>query len=59
MLRYKNRLAKMDEDRLPVRVYKWMKSLKVDGWAKNVNFILEHANMSDCSELENSCDLMC
>ena len=57
MLRYKNRLAKMDESRLPVRVYKWMKSLKVDGWVKNVNFILEHANMSECTVLKNTCDL--
>ena len=57
MVRYKNRLSKMDEDRLPVKVYKWMESLKVKGWVQDLKHVLNYVNMDDCMNLCNACDL--
>ncbi len=47
----------MEEDRLPVKVYKWMESLRVDGWVKDVKHIITYANMDDSQDFENKCDL--
>ena len=44
----------MKRDRLPVKVYLWERSLKTQGWAKN---ILEYANMSDSNGIECKSDL--
>ena len=47
MIRYRNRLASMEEDRLPKIVYNWDKSLNTDAWASSVDFILSYVNMLD------------
>ena len=57
ILRYKNRLAKMEPNRLPVKVYKWEESLNIMGWVKDLKHILEYCNMSECSEMTATCDL--
>ncbi len=57
MARYKNRLSNMDAHRFPVKVYNWEKSLKVNGWVRNVKDMLTLCNMEDCVELEQVCDL--
>ena len=46
MLRYLNRLIKMDDHRWPVKVHKWDVSLKTKGWADNTNHVLEYVNMN-------------
>ena len=56
MICYKNRLAKMDQDRLPVKVYRWDKSLKRNGWAKQVKAILDHCSMQECMDIDVLCD---
>ena len=45
MARYKNRLSNMDKHRFPVKIYKWEKSLKTNGWVKNVRDMLTLCNM--------------
>ena len=57
ILRYKHRLAKMKDTRLPVRVYKWDKSLRVEAWSNQVAYILSYCNMEDCMNLHTTCDL--
>ena len=57
ILRYKNHLAKMDEDRLPVKLFKWEKALNHKGWVKDLDFILAYCNISECADLYNLCDL--
>ena len=57
LVRIKNRLCDMDEGRLPVRVLKWEKSLKIDGWVRQVESILHYANMEECIPLHVHCDL--
>ena len=57
MARYKNRLCSMKEERLPVNIYKWMESLEVNGWVKDVKHVLNYANMDDCQHLSSKCDL--
>ena len=57
ILRYKNRLAKMDENRLPVKVYKWEKSLNHSGWVQDLHFILNYCNMPEFGDLATTCDL--
>ena len=47
----------MKNDRLPVKVYKWGKSLKLDGWVKQVKHILQYCDMYDCMLNESKCDL--
>ncbi len=47
MIRYRNRLASMKDDRLPKIVYNWEKSLNIDSWSKSVDFILSYVNMLD------------
>ena len=56
-VRLKNHLSKMNEPRLPVKVYKWEESLKVHGWVSQLKSILEYAYMSDCAALTTYCDL--
>ncbi len=46
IIRYRNRLAAMNEDRLPRIVYDWDRSLDTEAWAKSADFILEYVNMS-------------
>ena len=36
-VRMKNRICSMDANRLPVKVYKWEESLKIDGWVNRLN----------------------
>ena len=57
LVRLKNRISSMDETRLPVRVYKWQESLKIDGWVKQVKSVLHYVNMEECCPLEMHCDL--
>ncbi len=57
MARYKNRLCNMEEHRFPVKIYKWEKSLKINGWVKNVNEMMTLCNMEECTDLEEFCDL--
>ena len=49
--RYKNRLCSMKEDRLPVKVFKWMKSLNIEGWAQDIKHVPNYASMDDCQGL--------
>ena len=42
----------MNPTRLPVRVYRWEKSLKVQGWVGQVKHILDYASMSESDGLE-------
>ena len=39
-----NQLVKMSEDRWPVKVYKWDLSLKQNGWANDVQAILNYSD---------------
>ena len=57
IVRYRNRLSKMDSEKLPVKLYKLEKSLRIPGWVQNLEFILHYANMDDSIELGNRCDL--
>ena len=57
VLRYRNRLTEMDVQRLPVKLYKLEKSLKIKGWVQNVKSILQYCNMLECFPLEVRCDL--
>ena len=57
IVRYRNRLNKMDVNRLPVKLYKIEKSLRIRGWVQDLEFILHYANMGDCVELGTNCDL--
>ncbi len=57
ILRYKNRLAEMNVDRLPVKLYNWEKSLNLNGWVKDLSFILHYCNMPEVDDLEVKCDL--
>ena len=57
IVRYHNRLVEMKPNRLPVRIYNWEKSLNVQGWVKDCEFILNYCNMGDYSGIENVCDL--
>ena len=53
MVRYRNRLASMNRDRLPRLIYEWDKSLGTEAWHASVNQILQHVNMLDSNvELE-------
>ncbi len=52
IVRYRNRLSKMNAKRLPVKLYKLEKSLRIPGWVRDFEFILYYSNMSDCIELE-------
>ncbi len=45
IIRYHNRLMDMKAHRLPVIIYKWDRSLKLDSWAKEVVHILTYADM--------------
>ena len=45
IVRYHNRLMDMKNHRLPVIVYKWDHSLKLDSWASEVIHILTYADM--------------
>ncbi len=47
MVRYPNRIASMNQDRLPRIIYDWDRSLKTDSWASSVDFILQYVNMLD------------
>ena len=55
--RIKNRICKMDDNRLPVGVYKWEESLKIDGWVSQMKSILQYANMEECMRIDSYCDL--
>ncbi len=57
IIRYKNRLATMDPDRLPVKIYKWEESLNHKGWVKDLKFILHYCNMPESTDLDAVCDL--
>ena len=57
MVRYKNHLVDMNNNRLPVKVYKWDLSLKLDTWAKEVNQILVYCNMLECAGIDTKCHL--
>ena len=56
-VRLKNHISSMDENRLPVKVYKWDESLKINGWVTQLKSILEYANMSECAPIDVQCDL--
>ena len=45
MVRFRNRLASMEETRLPRIIYDWDKSLKTNAWASSVDLILQYVNM--------------
>ena len=45
MIRLYNRIKGMKDNRIPVRIHKWDTSLDTDAWAKEISFILEHADM--------------
>ncbi len=45
MVRYHNRLIDMKEHRLPVIVYKWERSLKLESWASEIKHILAYSDM--------------
>ena len=47
----------MDSNRLPVKLYKLEKSLRIPGWVQNFKFILYYTNMSESSQLGCKCDL--
>ena len=57
MLTYWNRLLKMKDDRIPVKVYKWDKSLKQNCWVSQVKQILQYCNMYDYMLNNVQCDL--
>ena len=42
ILRYKNRLVKMNPNRLPVKIFKWEESLNIKGWVKDLKHVLEY-----------------
>ncbi len=45
MVRLRNRIVNMEDHRLPLMIHNWDVSLKRDAWAKQVNHILQYANM--------------
>ena len=47
----------MKTNRLPVKVYKWESSLKIKGWVRDLNHVLQYCNMEDCMGLERLYDL--
>ena len=40
MIRYYNRLVKMDNDRLPKIIYDWDKSLNIEAWSCEIKYII-------------------
>ena len=57
IIRYWNRLLKMKENRIPVIIYKWDKSLKQNCWVDQVKQILQYCNLYDCMLKNVPCDL--
>ena len=62
IIRYRNRILSIPESRWPCIIYQWDKSLEVDAWAKQCEFILNSANMDgyssgDTFNVEISVDL--
>ena len=57
IIRYKNRLSKMDENKLLVNLYRLEKSLKITAWVKNMKHTLHYCNMPECTDLSVTCDL--
>ena len=45
MIRFLNRLIKMDDHRWPVKVHRWDLSLKTKGWADNIAHVLVYVSM--------------
>ena len=45
MVRFRNRLASMDDNRLPRIIYNWDKSLKTSAWASSMVMVLQYVDM--------------
>ena len=45
MIRFRNRLASMEADRLPRMIYKWDSALDTDAWARSVVHVLQYVNL--------------
>ncbi len=45
MVRFRNRIAQMDDHRIPLLIHNWDVSLQRDAWAKQVEHILSYTNM--------------
>ena len=50
MVHYRNRLASMEQDRLPRFIYEWDSALNTDAWANSVVHVLQYANMLEEEE---------
>ena len=49
IIRNRNGLAKMTADRLPVKLYKLEKSIRIEVWVKNMELILRYCSMPECT----------
>ena len=50
MVQYRNRITAMGANRLPRMLYEWDCSLGRDSWAREVEFVLQYANMYEVEE---------
>ena len=50
MVRYRNCIVAMPDDRLPKLVFKWDRSLQTDAWARSIDFVLQNVNMMETVE---------
>ena len=57
MVRFRNRIAGMDESRLPRIIYNWDKSLRQNAWASSVDMVVQYVNMLDESPELSHVDL--
>ena len=58
MIRYRNCIAAMGADRLPRILYEWDCSLGRDAWARQVEFVLQYANMYEVDETQENEDII-
>ena len=57
MIRYWNRVVKMDQSRLTKRIFLWDYNREVDSWSKNVSIILSSINCSHIFQAKLVCDI--
>ncbi len=50
MVRFRNRIIGMPDDRLPRIICKWDRSLKTDAWARSMDFVLQEVNILETEE---------
>ena len=53
MVRYRNRLVHMQDDRIPKIIYNWDKSLGTRAWVSQVKHVIQYANMEGEKEGED------